>query len=36
MFSGSGKESIITINDDYNYINPFIVQDINSNDIITR
>ena len=25
MSGGSGEESIITVNDDYNYTNPFIV-----------
>jgi hypothetical protein len=36
MSSGSGGESIITINGDYNYTNDFIVQDINSNYIVIR
>jgi hypothetical protein len=36
MSSGSSGESIIIVNDDYNYTNPFIVQDINSDDIVAR
>jgi hypothetical protein len=36
MSSGSGKESIIIINDDYNHTDPFIVLDINSDDIVAR
>jgi hypothetical protein len=36
MSSGSSRESIITVNNNYNYTNPFIVQDINSNNIVTR
>jgi hypothetical protein len=36
MFSGSGGESIITINDDYNHTNDFIVRDINSDSVVAR
>ena len=36
MSNGNNKESIITINNDYNHINPFIVQDINSDNIVVR
>jgi hypothetical protein len=36
MSSGSGGESIITIDGDYNYTNDFIVQDINSDGVIAR
>jgi hypothetical protein len=36
MSSGSGGESIITINGDYNYTNDFMVQDINSDGVVAR
>jgi hypothetical protein len=36
MFSGNNKESIITVNNDYNHTNPFIVQDINSDNTVAR
>jgi hypothetical protein len=36
MSSGSGGESIITIDSDYNHTNDFIVRDINSNDVVAR
>jgi hypothetical protein len=36
MSSGSGRESIITVNNDYNHTNPFIVQDINSDGVVAR
>ena len=36
MSSGSGRESIITINSDYDHTNDFIVRDINSDDIVIR
>jgi hypothetical protein len=36
MSSGSGGESIITVNDDYNHTDPFMVQDINSDDAVAR
>jgi hypothetical protein len=36
MSSGSGEESIITINGDYDYTNDFIVRDINSDGVVTR
>jgi hypothetical protein len=36
MSSGSGRESVITVNDDYDYTNPFMVQDINSDSAVAR
>ena len=36
MSSGNNKESIIIINNNYNYINPFIGQDINSDGIVIK
>jgi hypothetical protein len=36
MSSGSSKESIIIVDDDYNYTNYFMVYDINSDDVVTR
>jgi hypothetical protein len=36
MSSGSGRESIIIVDDDYNYTNPFIVQDIDSDGVVAR
>jgi hypothetical protein len=36
MSSGSGRESIITVNDVYNYTDYFIVHDVNSNDVVAR
>ena len=36
MSSGSNKESVITVDDDYDYTNPFIVQDIDSDGVVAR
>jgi hypothetical protein len=36
MSSSNNREFIITINGDYNYINDFIVWDINNDNIVTR
>jgi hypothetical protein len=36
MSSGSGEESVITIDGDYNHTNDFIVRDINSDGVVAR
>ena len=36
MSSGSGEESVITVDDDYNYTDPFIVQDIDNDGVVAR
>jgi hypothetical protein len=36
MSSGSGGESVIIVNDDYNHTDPFIVQDIDSDGAVAR
>jgi hypothetical protein len=36
MSSGSGGESIIIVNDDYNHTDYFMVHDINSDSVVAR
>jgi hypothetical protein len=36
MSGGSNRESVITVDDDYDYTNPFMVQDINSDGVVAR
>jgi hypothetical protein len=36
MSGGSGGESVIIVDNDYNHTNPFIVQDVNSDGIVAR
>ena len=36
MSSGSGRESVIIVDDDYDHTNPFIVQDVNSDGAVAR